>query len=255
MQEEISLHFVAFNFLSCYHVDNKFYKWSSTEAFFQEGIQLCQFKDSYPEKSSVMQLLQWDGPIQKENYQTERVLVQILKSTPLIFEKGQQQSAILHEITIVPWVCEAVESIGLCFTKIFQLRRLDDTRIFVILSKLIDDDWIHCLRNGHLGCLLSKEKLEKILKNSDYLEEALQEKLRRDAVVRLGMTAQKAVANCMQISKAKKLRIYVYDKIDISFATLEDISARCTFIDPILISTPNLELVVKISNQEDISED
>ena len=255
MQEETSLHFVAFNFLSCYHVENMFYEWSSTQAVFQEGIQLCELRNSYQEKSSVMELLQWNGPIQEQDYQTETVLVQILKITPLIFEEGKQLSAILHEITIIPWVCEAVESIGVCFTKIFKLRRLDHRRIFVVLSKLIDDDWIHCLKNGHLGCLLSKEKLEKILKNSVYLEKALQEKLEWDVLVKTGSTEQKAVANCFLISKANKLRTFVYDQIDISFATLEDFSAHSTFIDSRLISTQDLELVFQFSNQRDTSAD
>jgi hypothetical protein len=250
MQEEISLHFVTINFLSCYHIDDKFYKWSSTEAIFQEGIQLNKLMSFYPEERSVMQLLQWNGPIQKQDDQTEIVLMQILKITPLIFEEGQQKPAILHEMAIVTWSCEAVE-LGLWFTKIFKLRRLHHKRIFVVLSKVIDEDWMHCFKNGHLGCLLSKDKWEKMLKNSVYLEKNLQEMLEYDVVVKIGITEQKAVANCELISKANRLRSLVYDQIDVSYVTLEDISAGGTIINPRLISTQNLEQVFQFSNEED----
>lgn len=255
MQEELGLHFVAFNFLSCYHRENMFYQWSSTQAVFQEGIQLFESKDLYQEKSSVMELLQWNGHIKEQDYQPERILVQILKCTPLIFEKGQQPSAILHEIAIVPWVCEAVESIGVFFTRIFKLRRLHLRRIFVVLSKVIDDKWMHCFKNGHLGCLLNQEKWEMTLKNSDYLEKDLQKKLEWDVLVRTGTTEQKAIANCDQISKANKLSTFVYDQIDISFVTIYDISAGCSLLDTKLISTQNLDPVFEFTNEEDTDEE
>ena len=255
MQEEIRLNFVALNFLSCYHQKNMFYQWSTTQAFFQEGIQLCELTKYFPEDSSVMQLLQWNGPIQQQNDQTERVLMQILKITPLIFEEGQQESSILHEIAIVTWTCEVAESIGVCFTRIFKLRRLHHTRIFVVLSEVIDEDWIHCFKNGHLGCLLSKEKWEKILKNSVSLEKSLEEKLEWGVLVTIGVTEQKATVNCHQISKANKLRSLVYDQINISFVTLEEISAGGTVINPRLTSTQNLELVIQIRNEIDTFED
>jgi hypothetical protein len=255
MQEEICLHFVAFNFLSCYHLDNKFYEWSSTQAVFQYGIQLCELIRSNPKKSPVMELLQWNGSAQDRNHQTDSVLVQILKSTPLIFDNIQQESAILHEITIVTWSCEVIESIGLSFTKVLKLRRLDHRRIFVVLSKAYDDDWIHCFKNGHYGSLLSKEKLEMIMKNSDYLEKALDDMLGWGAVVRPGTTKQKVFANCMLMNKADKLKLYVYDEIQISFATIEESSANCTITDPRLISTQDLKLVMKTNNEQDNSED
>ena len=250
MQEEISLHFVTINFLSCYHIDDKFYKWSSTEAIFQEGIQLNKLMSFYPEERSVMQLLKWNGSIQQQNDQTEIVLMQILKITPLMFEEGQQKSATLHEISIVTWSCEAVE-LGLWFTTIFKLRRLHHKRIFIALSVVIDEDWMHCFKNGHLGCILSKEKWKKMLKNSVYLEKDLQDKIEYDVLVKIGITEQKAVANCELISKANKLRSLVYDLIDISYVTLEDISAGGTVINPRLISTHNLELAFQINNEED----
>ena len=255
MQEEVCLHFVSLNFLSCYHVENMFYEWSSTQALFEEGIHLCGSTNLNLEKNSMMQLLQWNGSVQEQDYQTERVLVQILKITPLIFEEGQQRSAVLHEIAIVPWSCEAIESIGLYFTKIFKLRRLENKRIFVVLSRVIDADWIHCLKNGHLGSLLSKEKFDKIVKDSVYLEKDLQEKLEWDVVVKTGSTEQKAVANCQLASKVNKMRCSVYDQIDISFATLDDISSACTLIDPRLFSTQNLKLVFQTSNYNDTSTD
>ena len=227
-----------------------FYQWSSTEAIFQEGIQLNKLMSFYPEERSVLQLLQWNGPIQQQDDQTEIVLMQILKVTPLIFEERQQQSSILHEMAIVTWSCEAVE-LGMWFTKIFKLRRLHHKRIFVVLSEVIDEDWMHCFKNGHLGCLLTKEKWEKMLKNSVCLEKDLQDRLEYDVLVKIGMTEQKAVANCQQITKANKLRSLVYDLIDISYVTLEDVSACGTVVNPRLISTQNLELAFQIRNEED----
>ena len=75
------------------------------------------------------------------------------------------------------------------------------------------------------------------------------------AVVRIGTTKQKAFANCMLMSKADKLKLNVYDEIHISFATIEESSANCTIIEPRLISTQDLKLVMKTNNEQDNSED
>ena len=254
MQEEYSLHFVNINFLSCYYHENNFYEWSTTQAFFQEGIQLCKYLSYYQEKRPVMKLQQWNGPIENLNDQPERVLIQILKITPLIFEKGQQESAILHEIAIVTWSCEAVK-LGLWFTKIFKLRRLHHKRIFVVLSKVLDEDWLHCFKNGHRGCLLTKEKFEKMMMNSVYLEKELEDKLENRVMVMIGNTEQKAITNHELISKAKRLRTLVYDQIEIGYVTLEDVSDSDPFIDTRLISTQNLDLVVQFIEEKDTSED
>jgi hypothetical protein len=93
------------------------------------------------------------------------------------------------------------------------------------------------------------------LKNSDYLEKDLQKKLEWDVLVRTGTTEQKAIANCDQISKANKLSTFVYDQIDISFVTLEDITAGCSLLDTRLISTQNLDPVFEFTNEEDTDEE
>ena len=235
MQRDLPLQFVFFDFLGCYHIDNGFYRWEDTQQYFDEDVAREAAQPNHPKLGSPLHLEQWNTYTQGLTGMFHMAIVQVLDISPWKNPSDTTSTDCLHELMVVTWYCISPIDELLPSTRYLKLKRGDCCILYARLPTLLKHFATHGYQKRHLGLVLSMEDLGAWSEYSQDVEKTFMDEVERGATYLMGDSVQEARVNDGLYYRAKWMRLFVFDLIDVSIVTVtEEEEVPCELANLIL---------------------
>ena len=222
MNRTVPLRFLDFSFHDSYYIPGEFYQSADIERCFDEGLAKFQPLQFKPALGSCLTIDEYIGK-KAPSCQGDLMLLQVLQIMPKKVKSHQQSSElVLHELAIEVWSCRPDSFLGRYSKGRFQLSRLGETDLHVVLDKPLSYLNLQLNKKGHLCLLLDQEFYSEIMDCSDRLRKEMNYSLDRGTTILTGLTSQQAVQNCHEYHKVSSIRTCVLSNIDVSYISLGD---------------------------------